>query len=161
MVRSRITRILGVVSLVVIVVVATSVAYIFILSTTRSPRCVPQSFGTNQGFENGTEQPQSGEIPVPSGWTVPIGTATVVSDNSHSGNHSVLLVARTDSVAELYQNWKVDEACVIVLEAYLYITCNTVSPHRDSHTRPQCSGRQATLCFYPLELTCQAFFAPN
>lgn len=128
MVTFRSKRILGIVTVAILAVVAISAAYILILPTSQPPRCVPQNFGANQGFEDGTEQAHSWDIPVPSRWTVPIGTAKVVTDVVHSGNDSVLLEARTSSVAELYQNWKVNQRCEIVLEAYLYITCNPVSP---------------------------------
>jgi len=115
-------------SIILLLLFLVAASTYWLSSRSSKPRICRGQFGDNLSFENGTQQPHSWDIPVPSGWTVPIGTPTVITNLVHSGNHSVLLEARTSSVAELYQNWKVDQGCGIVLEAYLYITCNPVSP---------------------------------
>jgi len=76
---------------------------------------LPESFGSNLGFE-------SGGSGIPEGWTTG-DWVDVVSNPVHSGHGSAFVGLSSKHDTVFYQNWKVNSTREIYLEAYVLVTC--------------------------------------
>ncbi len=103
-------KILGIALLVISVLL---LAYVLSFRMSAPLPCTEEAFGANLGFETGSLN----------GWSAPLGGVEIVTDAVHSGRYSAFVNVSSKHSSEVYQNWRVNRACEIYLEAYLLVTC--------------------------------------